>query len=207
MPGCGKSVLASTIIEHIMVLCEKDSIRRNILYFYFDFRQDIKQTRDGFLRSMLVQLSCTFTVFPEELEKLYLQHESKKQQPTISSFIETFISLLKRSKPSYLVIDALDECSMRGSQERQGMLNLIRRLKTDGFEHLNLMILSRKEQDIENGLINVFTNNVHIQNKTVDADIRVHVRRLLADDARLNKKSPAVKAEIEKRLVFGAGGM
>ena len=41
----------------------------------------------------------------------------------------------------------------------------------------------------------------------VDSDIRLHVRRLLADDSRLRKWPPKVKEEIEISLVRGARGM
>lgn len=206
LPGCGKSVLASTVIEHARNLCDKIPYR-TLLYFYFDFREEAKQTVDGFLRSMLVQLSCIASDFPPELQDLYSHLESKQQQPTLSDLSDTFFSILERCQQMYLVVDALDECSTKYSPEREGMFVLIEKLMDRKPVSVNTLVLSREEQDIADRLQYVNTQRVCIQNETVDADIRVHVRRLLADDSRLRNKSQLMKDGIEKTLVDGAHGM
>ncbi len=206
LPGCGKSVLASTIIEHVSALCE-DTPHRNLLYFYFDFIEEMKQTIDGFLRSLLVQQACRGPEFPSEVQDLYTQCESKHQQPTISDLIDVFISLLGRSQHTYLIIDALDECSSKHSPERKGMLSLVKKIKEETAISINVLILSRAELDIEKGLRSVISHKVGIQDEIVDADIMVHVRSELANDARLKDRSPSIKAEIETSLVDGAHGM
>lgn len=206
LPGCWKSVLASTVIDHTRILCE-DFPEYKLAYFYFDFRQDNQQTLDGFLRSILVQLSHRALALPHEIRKLYDQHESKNQQPSVAELTETFISVLRHSQPFYLIVDALDECSTILSPGRGAVLSLLKRIKTEKLKHVNILILSRQVRDIEDGLHGIVTNIVCIQNKAVDADIKVHVARLLADDSRLRKWPPMVKEEIETSLVVGARGM
>ena len=156
---------------------------------------------------MLAQLSIKSSVFPEEIQKLYDQCEDKKQHVTVSGLTEAFISILKRLQPAYIVLDALDECSTIHSPEREAMLNLLKRIRAEELYHVNVLILSRKELDIEDGLKHVHTKTLCIQNAAVDNDIQVHVRRLLADDSRLRKWSPAIKNEIESSLIQGAHGM
>ena len=156
---------------------------------------------------MLVQLSNKSSSFPEEIQKLHDQYEDKKQNTTVSGLTEAFISILERLQPAYIVLDALDECSTIHSPEREAMLKLLRRIRAEKFYHVNILILSRKELDIEEGLKHVHTKTLCIQNAAVDNDIRVHVRRLLADDSRLRKWSPAIKIEIETSLIIGAHGM
>lgn len=177
------------------------------MYFYFDFREETKQTVDGFLRSLLAQLACSTSDFPPELQDLHNQRESKNQQPTVSDLSSVFFHILERRQEIYLIIDALDECSTNHSQERQDLIGLIKRMKESSVPSTNVLILSRQERDIEDGLQPVICHKVGIQNKTVDADIRVHVRRLLASDSRLKERSPSIKAEIETSLVNGAHGM
>lgn len=156
---------------------------------------------------MLVQLCCGATTSPEELQKLYDQSEGKKQQPTIPSLADAFVSILRNRQKNYIIVDALDECSSKYSPAREGMLSLIKRLTDDSSISINTLILSRREQDIEKELRPIITEQVCIQNKTVDADIRVHVRRLLVEDPRLKNRSPSVKEEIESSIVNGARGM
>lgn len=43
------------------------------------FREETKQTVDGFLRSLLAQLACSTSDFPPELQDLHNQRESKNQ--------------------------------------------------------------------------------------------------------------------------------
>ena len=156
---------------------------------------------------MLVQLSSKSSSFPEEIQKLHDQCEDKKQQATVSGLTEAFVSILERLQPAYVVLDALDECSTIHSPEREAMLKLLKRIRAEKLHHVNILILSRKERDIEDGLNHVHTQTLCIQNAAVDTDIRVHVRRLLADDSRLRKWSPTVKIEIESSLILGAHGM
>ncbi len=156
---------------------------------------------------MLVQLSSKSGSFPEEIQKLYDQCEDKKHQATVSCLTEVFVSILKRLQPAYIVLDALDECSMIHSPEREAMLKLLKRIRAEELHHVNILILSRKERDIEDALEHVHTKSLCIQNAAVDNDIRVHVRRLLADDSRLRKWSPTIKIEIESSLILGAHGM
>jgi predicted ATPase len=53
IPGCGKTVLSSTTIEHL----KQNPTCRVLLYFYFDFSNTQKQTLDDPLRSLTRQLS------------------------------------------------------------------------------------------------------------------------------------------------------
>ncbi|CAN9450612.1 unnamed protein product [Alternaria alternata] len=55
IPGCGKTILSSTIIENLLQYCHDDT---NIVtaYFYFDFNDTQKQDPELMLRSLLCQL-------------------------------------------------------------------------------------------------------------------------------------------------------
>lgn len=156
---------------------------------------------------MLVQLACISMEFPSELQNLYRQRESKAQQPTVSDLSGVFFSILKQCKQTFLVIDALNECSAKYSPDREGMLGLLDKLKQETTHQVNVLILSRQELDIENELHLAVCRRIRIQNESVDEDIRLHVRNLLADDLRLKRISPLMKAEIETSLVNGAHGM
>jgi len=163
---------------------------------------------DGFLRSMVDQLCRKASVFPDIVQKLYDEHEGKKKrQPSLSSLSEVFLSLLEQSQPLYLIIDALDECSTSRSPDREAMLRLINEIKLRDLYTVRVLILSRKERDIEDALQNVVTEAVCIQDEAIDADIRIHVHHLLDNDSRLSKWAPVVKKEIEESLLQGAHGM
>ncbi len=52
IPGCGKTILSSTVIENL----DSFTSRKPLLYFYFDFNEVDKQTLDGMIRSLVGQL-------------------------------------------------------------------------------------------------------------------------------------------------------
>ncbi|KAF3206421.1 hypothetical protein TWF679_008727 [Orbilia oligospora] len=51
IPGCGKTILSSTIIENL----ESDLTCQPLLYFYFDFTDTSKQTLENMLRALIRQ--------------------------------------------------------------------------------------------------------------------------------------------------------
>jgi hypothetical protein len=100
------------------------------------------------------------------------------------------------------MIDALDECP---KEERQVFFETFVKGPLPG--NLNVLITSRKEPDIEAALGPSFSRMICIQNSVIDADVRVHVGKAIARDARLLKWKPAIRDEILAAIVDGAHGM
>ena len=66
IPGCGKTILSSTILEDIFMCCDNHS-GYAVAYFYFDFNDVQKQNAERMLRSLVVQLlqkSVSMLFFP-----------------------------------------------------------------------------------------------------------------------------------------------
>jgi hypothetical protein len=64
IPGAGKTILSSTIIENIKALRATKPSHKYI-YFYFDFHDHHKQTVTGLLRSLIAQLSVCQPQLPD----------------------------------------------------------------------------------------------------------------------------------------------
>ena len=73
--------------------------------------------------------------------------------------------------------------------------------------HVNLLMTSRKEQDILEGLQDVIDVQIDLEGDGIDADIDLHVRKCLESDKRLRKWNSSIKQEILEALVAGAHGM
>ena len=119
IPGAGKTILCSTIIEEVTTFCATRS--DEFAYFYFDFNDAQKQIVDNFLRSVILQIFIHRTGIPSDIQSLYDQ--CRGNQPTREALVRTLLSLLKSSTRAYILIDALDECS-----ERSEMVNLLKQL-------------------------------------------------------------------------------
>jgi hypothetical protein len=198
-PGAGKTILCSTIIEHVMSLCPNDAADR-YAYFYFDFSDAQKQTVTGMLRSMIAQLSV-----PElsaDVDARYRKCNHGQQQPGSDDLVKTLVSLFKDSHRSYLIVDALDECS-----ERKALLRTIRRIVQTHSGHVNVLVTSREERDIWEGMEGVILDSVSLECGGLDADIERHIHKCLESDTDWRNDPAHVKEEIQDALVKGAHGM
>jgi len=171
-------------------------------YFYFDFRDPAKQRYENLVRSLIEQLSDQSSGTPEALRTLYSQNQDGARQPTVKVLVETLRGIIRGFKQTYIIVDALDECS-----EREKLLVLIGDIIDWKIGTLHILATSRKEQDIEDYLSSLISDEINIQSTFVDADIQVHVRERLRNDRRLRKWSVDAQLEIETALVDGAHGM
>ncbi len=131
---------------------------------------------------------------------MYDRHE----KPSLSSLIDTFMSLLRSSRRIYLLLDALDE-----SSEQEDMLNLLAQIIALGQQSsgINLIITSRREQTIAAVLGDLIYEIVPIQSDKVDADIELYIEQRLSKDPKLSHRTPALKEEIKEVLTKKADGM
>lgn len=202
IPGCGKTVLCSTIIDHVASVCLVQSTHR-LAYYYFDFNDTRKQTCEGLMRSLVTQFSGKSPESSETLEAMYSHFDEGKKQPTVESLAGALRGLVEHSDETHIVLDALDECA-----EIQEVISFLDDMRDCHFQNLHILITSRKETVIEKGLRDLITEQIPIQNALVDGDIGLLVRESLRSDRELSRWSETLKAEIEKTLYDdGSQGM
>ena len=205
IPGCGKTILSSTIIQNTMAYC-RHRTNSTVLYFYFDFNDVEKQRQEKMIRSLIIQLFSQCVCMPQALESLYSSCMNGESRPLYSSLLAILRQMMGQLEETYLIIDALDECL-----ERQELLASIQELI--GWKNRNLHILttSRREKDIEDSM-DSFNNNqgrICLQSILVSNDIRVYIHDRLQTDPTLRRwqKQPKVQQEIEDTLMGKADGM
>jgi hypothetical protein len=196
IPGAGKTVLCSTIIEHVQEVCSAKSAYQ-YAYFYFDFNDITKQKTSQMLQSVIAQLCSRRRDIPAELYELYKRNGDGQRQPTLQQLIETLHVLAKDSR-TYIIMDALDE-----SSEREELLETL----TKELNDVNILVTSRKEQDISEFLNDVADITVSLAGSKIDNDIDLHVRKCLETDKQFRNWSSSLKQKIEKALVKKADGM
>ena len=201
IPGCGKTVLCSTIVEHILSESQSES-KIATAYFYFDFNDSSKQHVSSLLRSLLAQLSARNPSLQLLLHKAYASSQSGQLQPTTEAMIDILSQMLATFEHVYLFFDALDECV-----ELEELCTAILKISTWKLDAVHVLATSRKERELQDTLHSLATYQVSIQSALVEADIRLHVSERLLNDQKLKKWQEEDKREIEKKLVAGANGM
>ncbi|KAF8527686.1 hypothetical protein JB92DRAFT_2865847 [Gautieria morchelliformis] len=113
IPGAGKTILCSTIIEELSIHCSSDPSLA-IAFFYFDFNN-----KDTFpnpvLRSLIEQLSVQCTSIPSALESLFSKNKQGgvHRDPGQEDLMSTLKMIIRSFQAIYIIFDALDECPER----------------------------------------------------------------------------------------------
>ena len=201
IPGCGKTVLCSTVVEDIASRCQVGS-RKILAYYYFDFNESKKQTCEGLLRSLATQLFGQTAGASGTVEALFSDCGEGQREPTQKSLIQALKQLSEPLEETYFVFDALDECV-----EIPAVISFLEETRGWHNHNLHILITSRKEVAIEKGFRSLTTDQIQVQSFLVDADIRLLVRECLRSDPELRRWSESIKAEIEKTLYEGSKGM
>jgi hypothetical protein len=207
--GSGKTVLCSTVIEAIKIICE-DSVHHRIAYFYFDFQEIEKQRTEPLLRSILRQLLAHESEFPEYVVTLYESLKDKGQSPTIQELEFALNCILDTpARETYLVFDALDEFpEFSIVAERKEMLAIITNMAKKHTSSLHILAASRDEPDIREALKSVSPSSFYLCESTMNSDIAQYIQSRLSDPMdRLSALSESLKTEIESVINQGAHGM
>lgn len=179
--GCGKTVLSSTMIDALM---------RNgpCLYFFFDFRDEKKQTLRELLLSLICQLYSTSNGPREVLHRLYSSRDWNQTKPSTTTLIEVFDNMLHHSGHAKLVLDALDESKKGRDREEllQWLHRQIRGTMSKNSKFRIIMTSRSEQQDIIGALGPLVSEKAQLSIEEnafkVRDDIRKYIERRIAKD-------------------------
>jgi hypothetical protein len=205
IPGCGKTILSSAILQNMFQYCEGN--HGNVTAcFFFDFKDVQKQDPANMLRSLLYQLSHQSIKTPAILDALFSSCESLRRQPSVSVLLEALRLMIQEFLHVYIVLDALDECA-----QRIGLMGMLETIAGWQLKNLHLLVTSRIERDINSTLQGFIDdqNIISLQSELVDPDIKRYVQQTLSNDKRLRKwdKDASILGIIEATITNGANGM
>jgi ankyrin repeat domain-containing protein 50 len=204
VPGCGKTVLCSSIIQHAVSFC---SLRRNhhIGFFYFSFSDLSRSSTDSLARSVLRQLLLQRETLPDGVVDIY--RRCGPRRPSTENWLSALRSVVKGKRQTYVIIDALDECSTQlGEQSR--LVKFVKEMVNMRLSNLHVLATSRRNREIENALSQLGTfGPFGIQNAAVDEDILSYVKNEIRGDDMMKKWPDSLKQDVERELFSKAQGM
>ncbi|KAF5676489.1 hypothetical protein FCIRC_7048 [Fusarium circinatum] len=200
IPGSGKTILASWLIENVQGHCKRVSTENtpytSIYYYcYFGHHQD---EAAPFLRWVITQLSRQADVVSTLIHDLF----RRGGEPSIPELLDALEVILKVFSCAYIVIDAVDE-----SDPRDELLKVIHTLVTDQrFSNLQILVTSREYIDIEQVMVKVSVS-VPMANELVEQDIRLHVQSVLRSNPKLRCWPDDLLIEVEDAVSTKSKGM
>jgi hypothetical protein len=139
----------SSVIQDIMAICEAGLAI--MAFFYFDFRDLVKQTCHDLLLSLVSQLSTRSSSYCDILHRVYEAHEEGTRQPRDDTLKECLKDMLRLpgQGPIFIILDALDEFpdSSEFPSPRDNVLQLVKELVDLRLQELHIcatMIAGRR---------------------------------------------------------------
>ena len=165
-----------------------DAGQASMAYFYFDFRDIDKQHWRNLLPSLLTQLSSLPGPRCDILSQLYSNHDGGAQQPKDDTLTQCLKEMLRLpdQRPTYIIVDALDECSNVSGipTSRQRVLQLVKELVDLHIPNLHICVTSRPEVDIRDVLETLTSSRVSLHDQSGQKkDIEDYVRSIVYSDS------------------------
>ncbi|KAI9879865.1 MAG: hypothetical protein M1830_006717 [Pleopsidium flavum] len=165
MPGAGKTILASRVIDYIEQTVKKLGI--GIAYLYCNYKEH-NQTGINLVASLLQQLLRHQPDMPVEITELYDHHSARNTRPAFAAYSKALLSQVPYFSDVFLVVDALDECS---DDARNNLLDVILNLPSN----THLLATSRKIAIVERR----FQEAARLDIEAKDEDVRTYLEAWL----------------------------
>ena len=190
----------------------RDAGEASLAYFYFDFRDVDKQKLHNLLPSLLIQLSAWSDPCCDILSRLYSAHGRGAQKPSDRAMVECLKEMLtlKGPGPTYIIIDALDECPITSTipSPREDVLELVDELVSLHLPNLHICVTSRPEHDIRIVLERLTERPVCLHDESGQKeDIANYVTSSVHSDRRMGRWREDDKELVIKKLSENADGM
>ena len=201
---------SSTIVEEIKAM-QKSGLASLAVYCY-DFSEDQKRDLRGLLTSVLFQLCEQSDSYHPILSTFYSTHLNGARAPSDHGLIRCLFDLLKLpgSRPIYLIVDALDECTCTSSLSSpcEELLSLLENLVKEQLPNLCICVTSRPEVDVKTILEPLAFRSVSLQDASGHRkDIRNYIKSMVSTNERMQHWSPHHRQLVVDVLTRKADGM
>ena len=167
---------SSSIIKKVKMLC--DAGLASMAYFFFDFKDTAKRDARSALSSILVQLCYHSDPCSDILGRLFSNHHSGALHPSNDTLMECLKDMLAlpRNGPTYIILDALDECpkSTGTPSPRESVLKLVEWLAklTPTYTYASRVVPRRtSEPNFYPWRLTVYHYKMRADNRTISTTI------------------------------------
>ncbi|KGO62622.1 hypothetical protein PEX2_046480 [Penicillium expansum] len=202
IPGAGKTILASIVIDELHDRFGNAGDDIAIAYIYCSFKRHDEQSAIGLLSSLLKQLAQSQSSLPSSIQEMYAKHVAKETRPSMGEISES-IQLLSQPgnfEKVYIVIDALDECrTYDGSRTK--LLDAI--FKLQGARNIHFLATSRVIPEIQE----IFEETPTLEIRASTVDVMRYLQGNLEMLPTFVSRNPELQMEISTKISGAVDGM
>ena len=189
-------MLASIVADHLITeFATEDTV---VLSSYYDYKDGATQHTDNMIAALLKQVIqiCRTVNGPMELLHNTL---SKGSKPSTDDLFGVLVSILNGVTRTFVVLDALDECS--DHTRRAECLGLLGRLRTECSD-IRLFLTSRQVP-----LIDQLVSVRPLQFRAADGDIALFVEDHIAFLSFYIPNFSSQREHVKQKIIKSANGM
>lgn len=216
IPGCGKTVLTSSVIDHVQQFISTRRHASALAFYYFQFSHKDTSTMDLMLRSLIYQISYWKGSSPTALAEFASEHfrhtrrhhksgviyRDGVSQPSTSELISILRGITEEVDEVFLFLDGLDECV-----DQHDLLEMVDQMLRWNVERLHIFLTGRFDQNLGTTMEVMNVPTVEVNKQVVDRDIELFVKEQLTSHPKLRKWSPKLRDQIRDSLIAGSQGM
>ena len=191
---------SSTVVQDIQLTAKQGSI--GLAYFYCEVSDIRKQNVPDILRSLILNLLFWQPSNQLLLDNIYEDCMQGLVMPSNDKLLEALKQLICGFDMTYILIDALDECS-----HWEEILEFIETLHKWDLRQCHLLVTSRKEQQIIESMMAMGPMEVDMSQMSVDNDIERYLDSMLHSSEGLKELGQEEKHLIKQVLLEKAKGM
>ncbi|KAJ9133458.1 Ankyrin repeat domain-containing protein 50 [Pleurostoma richardsiae] len=203
MPGAGKTILTSIVVEHLYDKFQKKSVRDyniGIAYVYCNFRRRDEQKVGDLLASLLKQLCQARHTLPDCVKRLFSQHRIRRTRPSLYEVSSTLQSVAGLFSRAFILIDALDECQASDGTLARFLASIFEVQANSGA---NIFATSRLMPEV----MDKFDGIAILEIRASEEDMRRYLDGHMFRLPRFVNENARLQEEIRKTIVRLAQGM
>ncbi|KAJ6041236.1 hypothetical protein N7460_006626 [Penicillium canescens] len=202
IPGAGKTVMASIVINHLQGEFPQRDI--GIAYVFCSFRQHNEQTLEDLLSGFLKQLAQQQPEVPGCITTAYGQFIARGILPSVEKLIELLISVINSYGKVFMVLDALDEINASDGTTRSLIATLFEIQKEAPISFL----ATSRHAAIAN-ILSVFRSNESqfLDIRASDEDVRTYIDGQLDTLRAVPSKDSKMRESIKDTIVKSVDGI
>ncbi|KAJ7271021.1 ankyrin repeat-containing domain protein [Mycena rebaudengoi] len=196
IPGAGKTVLASIVVEYLRNKLQSDTV--GVVAAYLNHKESELQSPSNVLAGLWWQLVLDRPI-SASVQKLYQKLQKQRTRPSLDEVCDIFRAAVLEYSKVFIVIDALDEYS---ESRRPILLDTLAAIGG----RVSLMFTSRPHIAPES----FFPTAQVLEIRAKEEDIRCYVEAQIRNSSRLSKHvkvRPELRGEIESKILSNVEGM
>ncbi|KAJ7336849.1 hypothetical protein DFH08DRAFT_749112, partial [Mycena albidolilacea] len=196
IPGAGKTVLASMVIDHLSANANIQNI--GVAYVYLNHKESEGHTPAKVLSGLWRQLVLDKDI-SSVAKKIYQQHHEKKTSPSIKEVFDVLGSAVTGFSQVYIVVDAVDEYP---EAQRRILCEYLGRMGST----VNLMTTSRPHITPESFLPNLSTLEICASKEDIEryVDAQIQISSRLSKHVQIR---PDLQEQIHLGITCAVDGM